>query len=1678
MNKGQYKQQHNQGRQAREIKRPAIRRRLLPTFRLTALTHSVLSNVIARRRKPSEASSRVDRSPVKTVSSQQRHHPRWSLQFKLPRLPIPRVIRAWLAVPRHRLFIGVSLIIVLGFASYVMITHQLTAMRYQLLPSVAKTIGPADSALLTKVHYESKQADFVLTAAKTPAVPRSSVSVGSSPTNPGYSFQLPTDLVKGIQVTDPVSKLSMQLTPTTGAAIGRRVDNHFVYPLATAGAQDIFTVRANGLQEDIALPNGLTHSLSFSYTLKLPSDLQARQSANGTIGIYSASSALFGNISYGSSADQVLVNTARQNGQKTNLVFAIPAPVIEEASKSGFPSPSPNAVKASYLLKGDQLTLVVHVSHAITGPIVIDPSIVVTSAGDFMTGNNEGDIAINTTNNSISTGGLTGGSISAGWTATTSLPTATNDATSVAFNGYVYEIGGLINGSTYVATVDYAPINSNGTLGSWTATTSLPAAVYFATSVAYNGYLYEIGGNNTGTSTVTSTVDYAPINANGTLGVWTATTSLLVATFQATSVAYNGYLYEIGGCATSCPTATVDYAPINANGTLGVWTATTSLLVATRLDASVVYNGYLYQIGGCATSCPTATVDYAPINANGTIGAWTATTSLPSATYGLTSVAYNGYVYEIGGYTTANVATVDYAPINANGTLGTWTATTSLFAATQTATSIVYNGYLYDIGGYTTTWTAVVDYAPIDPAGVVSGWIGTTGLPTATQQATSVAYNGYLYEIGGYANFSGSQSFGYTGGNQSFTVPVGVSSISVTLYGGAGGNATGGLAGGLGGETTGTLAVTPGQTLTVLVAGVGGNFTSSATPAAGGYGGGGPGGIATSTNLIYGGAGGGGASQILNGTTELAIAGGGAGAGGDGGGGVVGGVGGGTTGGTGGGTGPGLGGTQSAGGAAGNTAAGGTAGGSLSGGTGGGNSSSSCGGGGGGSGYYGGGGGGDSSAGCSGGGGGSALVPSGGSTTSGVESGNGSVTISYSGIAATATVYYAPINSNGTLGAWTATTSLPTATYAATSVIYNGYVYEIGGLNISSSAITTVDYAPINANGTLGAWTATTSLPSATYTATSIAYNGYVYELGGQTTAVTATVDYAPINSNGTLGAWTATTSLPSATWGATSVVYNNYLYEIGGSSSIATVDYAPINSNGTIGAWTATTSLPTGTEVATSVAINGYVYEIGGAITSGSAYTATVDYAPINANGTLGSWTATTSLPSATDWATSVVYNSYLYEIGGAISGSPTATVDVAQINNGGPGTTSAWAATTSLPAATNYATSVAYNGYLYEIGGNTGSVIATVDYAPINANGTIGSWTATTSLPAATEAATSVVYDNYVYEIGGYTSAAVATVDYAPINSNGTLGAWTATTSLPVATQSATSVVYDNYVYEIGGYTTAATTAVVDYAPINSNGTIGSWTATTSLPATTGNATSVIYNGYVYEIGGCNSWCTSIATVDYAPINTNGTLGAWTATTSLPAVADAATSVVYNGYVYELGNVVGGGVTAAVDYAGLQSIPRIGEYSRLLDLTGSSTNDPTPIELLTNGTNIGNPGIGGVSGPGTGGISVNYSLASNACATFSTPNTFSTGISDQMAMPFKLNFTTNGCGTATNIGRYVWVRYTIDDSQTATFPDINGNHTTINDFTVYYHPAPEYRLRGGATFSNGSLQTLDAPP
>jgi Glycine rich protein len=113
------------------------------------------------------------------------------------------------------------------------------------------------------------------------------------------------------------------------------------------------------------------------------------------------------------------------------------------------------------------------------------------------------------------------------------------------------------------------------------------------------------------------------------------------------------------------------------------------------------------------------------------------------------------------------------------------------------------------------------------------------------------------------------QTFSYTGAAQTFTVPAGVTLVTVDAVGAAGGSA-GGTAG-LGEEIQATLTVTPGDVLNVFVGGTGGN----------GFGGG-------SSGFNGGGigkGGGGGASDIrIGGTTitptdyRVIVAGGGGGA--------------------------------------------------------------------------------------------------------------------------------------------------------------------------------------------------------------------------------------------------------------------------------------------------------------------------------------------------------------------------------------------------------------------------------------------------------------------------------------------------------------------------------------------------------------------------------------------------------------------------------------------------------------------------------------------------------------------------------------------------------------------------------------------------------------------------------
>ncbi len=136
------------------------------------------------------------------------------------------------------------------------------------------------------------------------------------------------------------------------------------------------------------------------------------------------------------------------------------------------------------------------------------------------------------------------------------------------------------------------------------------------------------------------------------------------------------------------------------------------------------------------------------------------------------------------------------------------------------------------------------------PAGVTctvgsgSGTMGSTPITTVT------------------VTCKGSVTFAYTGAAQTFTVPGGVTQVTLAAWGAQGNSNAQSVAGGLGGYATGTLTVTSGQVLNVYVGGGGTAGTAA------GFNGGGSAAVHPCSTAAGGG--GGGASDVRTPGTALA----------------------------------------------------------------------------------------------------------------------------------------------------------------------------------------------------------------------------------------------------------------------------------------------------------------------------------------------------------------------------------------------------------------------------------------------------------------------------------------------------------------------------------------------------------------------------------------------------------------------------------------------------------------------------------------------------------------------------------------------------------------------------------------------------------------------------------------
>jgi N-acetylneuraminic acid mutarotase len=283
------------------------------------------------------------------------------------------------------------------------------------------------------------------------------------------------------------------------------------------------------------------------------------------------------------------------------------------------------------------------------------------------------------------------------WASGAALPSGRESLSSVAYNGYLYAIAG-VDGSGALSDVQMTPLSPDGATGAWSATTALPIPRWNHASVAYNGYLYVLGGRN---SVWFDDVWLSKIGADGTLGPWSSTSAFNVVRDAHASVACNGHLYVLGGWGGGVSRNDVQVAKINADGTLGAWAPTTPFANGRVFLAAVAYNGSIYVVGGDVNGAMYHfnDVQVAGANSDGTLGPWSSTTAFPTARYAHRAVAANGYLYVLGGWAAHELQDVWVAPINADGTVGSWTSTTAFPTSRFEFASSIYDGFLYVLGG-------------------------------------------------------------------------------------------------------------------------------------------------------------------------------------------------------------------------------------------------------------------------------------------------------------------------------------------------------------------------------------------------------------------------------------------------------------------------------------------------------------------------------------------------------------------------------------------------------------------------------------------------------------------------------------------------------------------------------------------------------------------------------------------------------------------------------------------------------------------------------------------------------------------------------------------------------------------------------------------------------------------
>jgi hypothetical protein len=292
------------------------------------------------------------------------------------------------------------------------------------------------------------------------------------------------------------------------------------------------------------------------------------------------------------------------------------------------------------------------------------------------------------------------------WTSTTDYPIHVAGDSCATYSDYVYCVGGFDSSGRDYDDVYYAQLSPSG-IGGWSAATPYPDEVDSATCFTGSANIYCVGGESDNTRGVLSDVYTAPISPSG-LGGWSSAAPFPHAIAAASCVVYNGYVYCVGGFNGLGEGSTSTYYASVSSG-LGAWTSTTPYPFSVYTVPCVEQSGYIYCIGGqqenlaggtgANTNFPTTEAYYAPLSPSG-IGSWSTTSAYPQALSSPSCVANSGDAFCLGGYSITEISnsSVYSSEISSSG-VGPWSAMSQYPVPFDLSSCVSDFSNVYCIGG-------------------------------------------------------------------------------------------------------------------------------------------------------------------------------------------------------------------------------------------------------------------------------------------------------------------------------------------------------------------------------------------------------------------------------------------------------------------------------------------------------------------------------------------------------------------------------------------------------------------------------------------------------------------------------------------------------------------------------------------------------------------------------------------------------------------------------------------------------------------------------------------------------------------------------------------------------------------------------------------------------------------